>query len=81
MTQTQVIFHNTLCDLVKFPRFFSVERIIGAVQTVNRREYSVFYPSCHQFIVTDTHHMATDIMAPPSISNVACCIGKIWLEL
>ena len=47
MTQTQVFFHHALCDLIKFPWFLSIKRIIRAMQTVNRREYSILYPSCH----------------------------------
>ena len=81
MAQAQIFFHHTLRNLIEIPRFFSVKWIVGTVKAINRREYTKLYPSCHQFIITHTHHMSANIVAPPSITDVTGCAGKIRLEV
>ena len=44
-------------------------------------EYAVLHPSGHQLVVPDTHHMAADIMAPPSVADIAGRVGEVGLEL
>ena len=63
------------------PRLFSTEGTVRAVQTIDRRKYSVLIPSCFKLIVTVAKHMAADIMTPPSIADVGGCAGKVWLEI
>ena len=80
MTQFQEILHYCFYDLVVFPRFLSIERVVCAVQTVHWRKNTKLYPSCSELVVSVSQHMSTDIMTPPSKTDVAGICREIWLE-
>ena len=81
MTHTKILLHCFFHNPVILPRFFSIKWIICTVKAVDRREYSQFYPSGSQFIISVSKHMTTNVMAPPSISDIAGICSEIWLEL
>ena len=81
MTQTKEIIHCAAHFHTEVPRLFSTEGTVRAVQTIDRRKYSVLIPSCFKLIVTVAKHMAADIMTPPSIADVGGCASKVWLEI
>ena len=80
MTQFQEILHYCFYNLVVFPRFFSIKRVICAVQTIHWWKDSKLYPPCSELVVSVSKHMSTDIMTPPSKTDVAGICCEIWLE-
>ena len=81
MAHPQCLTHCQLCLLFKSPRFLAVKFTAGTVKTHNRRKNTILRPTGCHFIIFVTQHMSANIMAPPAISNIGSCIGKIRLKI
>jgi hypothetical protein len=51
------------------------------METHDRREDAVLYPAHCKLFIFDAQHMASDIIAPPSISDIRCSIGEFGLKI
>jgi len=70
MAKTKRFVHGAASFWDESPWLFGVPWIIRRMETQDRREDAKLYPSCCKLVISIALHMATNIMAPPAISNV-----------
>ena len=80
MAQPQEISHDSLCLLLKPPRFFPVKLTAGTVEPHNRRKHAKLRPPRLHFVILIASHMASDVVAPPAITDIRGIRSKIRLK-
>ena len=81
MTHPQALSHDHLGFSAVMPRLLGPELVLGRVQSIDGGEPPELRPSSHELVIAGPEDVPTDVVAPPSVTDIGGGGRELGLEV